>query len=61
MRRVVLDLSGLSDIDAAGVGELIHIFNAAAAAGGAVEITHASPHVHRVLDVAGVLGLLSDV
>jgi anti-anti-sigma factor len=58
VRRVVLDLAGVSDIDAAGVGELIHIFNTAAAAGGAVEIAQASPHVHRVLDVAGVLGLL---
>ena len=59
VRRVVLDLSGVSDIDAAGVGELVHIFNTAAAAGGVMEIAQASPRVHRVLDVAGVLGLLT--
>ena len=59
VRRVVLDLSGVPDIDAAGVGELIHLFNTAAAADGAVEIAHVSPHVHHVLDVVGVLGLLS--
>ena len=59
VRRVLLDLSGGSDIDAAGVGELIHIFNMAAAAGGVLEIAHMSPHVHRVLDVAGVLRLLT--
>jgi anti-sigma B factor antagonist len=58
-RRVLLDLSGVSDIDAAGVGELIHIFNAATAAGGAVEIARASRRVHRVLDVAGLLTLLT--
>jgi hypothetical protein len=33
VRRVLLDLSGVSNIDAADVGELIQIFNAAAAAG----------------------------
>ena len=56
VRRVVLDLSGVSDIDAAGVGELIHLFNTAAAAGGVVEIAHATPHVHHVLDVVGYSG-----
>jgi anti-anti-sigma factor len=59
VRRVLLDLSGVSDIDAAGVGELIRIFNMAAAVGGSVEIAGASQHVHRVLDVAGVLTLLT--
>lgn len=58
VRLVVLDLSGVSNIDAAGVGELIQILTAATDAGGAVEMTQANPHVHQVLDVAGVLGLL---
>ena len=58
VRFVVLDLSGVPNIDAAGVGELIHVLTAATNAGGTVEITHANPHVHHVLDVAGVLGLL---
>jgi RNA polymerase sigma-B factor len=58
VRLVVLDLSGVPNIDAAGVGELIHIVTAAADVGGAVEITQANPHVRQVLDVAGVLGLL---
>jgi anti-sigma B factor antagonist len=55
VRRVLLDLSGVSNIDAAGVGELIHLYNTAAAAGGVLEIWRMSPHVRRVLDVAGVL------
>jgi anti-anti-sigma factor len=61
IRRVVLDLSGVSDIDAAGVGELVHLFNTVTTAGGVLEIERMSPHVHRVLDVAGVLGLLTAV
>jgi anti-anti-sigma factor len=59
VRRVLLDLSGVANIDAAGVGELIQIFNAAAAAGGVLEIAQMSPRVSRVLNVAGVLGLLT--
>ena len=59
VRRVLLDLSGVTDLDAAGVGELIQIYNLAAAAGGAVEVARASGRVHRVLEVAGVLNLLT--
>ena len=58
VRRVSLDLSGVSDIDAAGVGELIHLFTTVTTAGGVLEIERMSPHVRRVLDVSGVLGLL---
>jgi anti-anti-sigma factor len=59
VRRVLLDLSRVANIDAAGVGELIHIYNASAAAGGAIEIARLGPHVRRMLDVTGVLGLLT--
>ena len=58
VRRVSLDLSGVSSIDAAGVGELMQIFTFVADAGGVLEIERMSPHVRRVLDVTGVLGLL---
>jgi anti-anti-sigma regulatory factor len=51
-------LSGVSSIDAAGVGELVHLFTTAAAAGGVVEIAGMSSRIRRVLDVSGVLGLL---
>jgi anti-anti-sigma factor len=61
VRRVLLDLSGVSAIDAAGVGELIHIYNTSAAAGGAIEIGLLGPHVRRMLTVTGVLGLLTAV
>lgn len=60
VRLVVLDLSAVPNIDAAGVGELIHILTAAADAGGAVMITRANPHVRQVLEVAGVLALLGE-
>jgi anti-anti-sigma factor len=59
-RQLVLDLSGVADIDASGVGELVHLCKTVAAVGGALEIGPTSPRVRRVLDVAGVLELLTE-
>ena len=53
-RRVRLDLSRLSTIDAAGVGELVAAFNATKAAGGVLDIAHAGGRVRRVLESTGV-------
>jgi anti-anti-sigma factor len=58
-RRVRLDLSRLSSIDAAGVGELVSAFNATKAAGGVLDISHASRRVRRILEVTGVYTLLT--
>jgi anti-sigma B factor antagonist len=57
-RRIVLNLARLSDIDAAGIGELIRARDAAMAAGGILHIAHASGRVRQLLDIAGVLCLL---
>jgi anti-anti-sigma factor len=59
VRRVRLDLSRLSTIDAAGVGELVTAFTAAKAAGGLLDISRASRRVRRTLEAAGVFTLLS--
>jgi anti-sigma B factor antagonist len=59
VRRVRLDLSRLSSIDAAGVGELVSVFNATKAAGGVLDISHASRRVRRILEVTGVYALLT--
>ena len=58
VRRVRLDLSGISSIDAAGVGELVRIFTAAATVGGVLEIERMSARVRRVLEITGVRWLL---
>jgi anti-anti-sigma factor len=58
-RRVRLDLSRLTSIDAAGVGELVAAFNATRAAGGVLDIAHAGGRVRRVLEVTGVYTLLT--
>lgn|SRR2546425_6358755 len=58
-RRILLDLGRLSDIDAAGVGELVRVYKTTRAAGGVLRITHAGGRVGRVLQVTGLLQLLT--
>ena len=58
-RRILLDLSHLSNIDAAGVGGLVQAFNATSRLGGVLQITNARGHVRRILEVTGVLPLLN--
>jgi len=59
VRQIVVDLSRLSAIDAAGVGELVGTFNAARGAGGVLQVAHASRRVRHLLHVTGVLPFLA--
>ncbi len=58
-RRVLLDLRAVDHIDAAGVGELVRAFNVTRAAGGTLRVAHANSRVRRVLQIAGLLTLLT--
>ena len=49
-RQIVLDLSAISRIDAAGVGELVRTFNMTAAVNGALRVVNASAWVREMLE-----------
>jgi anti-anti-sigma factor len=59
-RRIVLDLARVSDIDAAGVGELVRLSNMAAGVRGVLLISRPTTHVRRLLDATGLSRLLID-
>ena len=59
-RRIVLDLSAVSSIDAAGIGELIRTFNMTAATNGALQIVNATAWVRELLQRAHLFDQLSD-
>jgi len=59
-RRLVINLAGVTDIDAAGVGELARAYNVAAAAGATLRITHATRRVRVVLQRLGLFELLNE-
>ncbi len=58
-RRIVVDLSGVTGIDAAGVGELVRAVRMTAAVNGAVRMVNATAWVREMLERARVFELLS--
>jgi anti-anti-sigma factor len=58
-RAIVLDLSGVSGIDAAGVGQLVRAYNVTNAVNGRLRIVHVPRRVREVLERAGLFSLLS--
>jgi anti-anti-sigma regulatory factor len=59
-RDVLLDLTALTDIDADGIGELVHLSNLAAHAGGSLLIAGAGASVRRLLDGVDELRIVED-
>jgi anti-anti-sigma factor len=59
-RRIVLDLADLSEIDAAGVGELVRAYNLASAAEGTLWIVNAASSVRELLVRVGLFDLLTE-
>jgi anti-anti-sigma factor len=53
-RRIVLDLARVSDIDAAGVGELVHLSNMAASVRCVFQISRPTSEVRQLLDATGL-------
>jgi len=58
-RWIVLDLSGVSRIDAAGVGELVRAFNMTTTMNSRLRIVNATASVREMLERAHVFNLLS--
>jgi anti-anti-sigma regulatory factor len=58
-RDIVLNLAGVSRIDAAGVGELVRAFNVTRAADAACRIVESGPWVREILQRVGLFDRLS--
>ena len=59
-RHSLLDLAELTDIDAAGIGELVNVSNLTTAAGGTLQIVRPRTSVRRLLGEVGLLRVLED-
>jgi anti-anti-sigma factor len=59
-RTLVIDLAGVNDIDAAGVGELVRVFNMAIGEGAVLRLTHVAPRIREVLQRLGLSLLLHE-
>jgi anti-anti-sigma factor len=58
-RRIVLDLAGVSRIDAAGIGELVRAHRSALASNGALWIVNPTPRVREMLERVGLFDRLT--
>lgn len=54
-----LDLAGVTFLDSTGVGALLEVHSSAVAGGGRVEVISMSPVVERVLELTGLLTVLT--
>jgi anti-anti-sigma factor len=59
-QRIVLSLSGVTDLDAEGIGELVRAYNATLAAGAVLRIADAQERVRDLLRRVQLLDLLED-
>lgn len=58
-RIIVLDLTRVSRIDAAGIGELVRAYNMTLETNGVLQIVNPSPWVHQILERVGLLAILT--
>jgi anti-anti-sigma factor len=58
-RRIILDLSRVSRIDASGIGQLVRAYNVTVAANGVLRLAHATPWVRKILERVGLFDLLT--
>ncbi|HEU4421123.1 MAG TPA: STAS domain-containing protein [Pilimelia sp.] len=54
-----VDLAGVTFLDCTGISALVAVRNAAVHAGRQMRVSHPQPIVRRVLDVTGLLGILT--
>ena len=59
VRRIVLNLAAVSDLDAGGVGELVQLYSLAAGAHCVLRIVSISARVQELLCKAGLFDLLT--
>jgi len=58
-RKILLNLAQVSDLDAAGVGELVRAYNMTVAANGVLRVVDPTARVRQLLHTVGLLQLLS--
>jgi anti-anti-sigma factor len=58
-RCILLDVANVTDLDAAGLGELVRVYTLAAAARSELWVRNTTPRARKLLDLAGLFEVLS--
>jgi anti-anti-sigma factor len=57
--RVIIDLSRITRIDSAGLGQLMSCYSHLVRNNGSLKVLNATPEVRKVLDITGISTLIS--
>ena len=60
-KRIVLDLSNLSQMDSIGLGTLVRLYVAAKAGGSCVVLVNVGPRIRQLLGITNLLSVLTDM
>jgi stage II sporulation protein AA (anti-sigma F factor antagonist) len=60
LNDLIFDLSGVEFVDSAGLGVILGRYKKVAARGGKVYLAGAKPQVKKILELSGLLGLMSE-
>lgn len=60
VRHMVLNLSGITFIDSSGLGVILGRYKRLAGSGGRISLVGARPHVRRILELSGLLRIMSE-
>jgi anti-sigma B factor antagonist len=56
--HVLLNLDSVSDVDSAGLGDIVQAYMTLKRAGGSLKLEHLKPHVHKLLAVTMLLTVI---
>lgn len=60
-KRIVLDLTDLTQMDSMGLGTVVRLYVSAKAAGCCLELIHIGPRIRQLLGITNLLSVLTDM
>ncbi len=60
-KRIVLDLTDLSQMDSIGLGTLVRLYVSAKAGGSCITLVNVGPRIRQLLGVTNLLSVLTDM
>jgi anti-sigma B factor antagonist len=60
-KRILLDLTDLTQMDSMGLGTIVRLYVSAKAAGCCLELIHIGPRIRQLLGVTNLLSVLTDM
>ena len=60
-KRIVLDLTGLTQMDSLGLGTIVRLYVSAKAGGSCLVLVNVGPRIRQLLGITNLLSVLTDM